>query len=141
MILSVIQTRPLLALNLAVLLVAALGTVANSWMLSITIRRTLLVKRSGEDGIAHLEMRRATRCEVSYFCFQVGLLVVALRQFNRVVPILPDPAVNFFFESMAVRAGISIGLAYLSAFDLIDRRRIAVELDKLHPETPPSEVG
>lgn len=141
MIWLAIQIRPLLALNLLVLLAAALGTVVNGWMLGITVRRTLMVRRTGEDGIARLEMRRAVRCEVMYFLFQVGLLVVAARQFNKVVPILPEPAVNFFFESMAVRAFISVGLAYLSAHDLIDRRRIARELDLLHPETPASQVG
>lgn len=141
MILLAIQYHPLLTLNLLMLAVAASATGINAWMLSITVRRTLVVKRTGENGIARLEMRRAVRCEIVYFVIQVMLLAVSVYQFFKVVPLVPQMAVHFFFVAMAARMATSVLLAYLSANDLIDRRRIAVELDKLHPDTPPSEVG
>lgn len=103
-----------------------------------------MVRRSGEadrDEVARLEMKRAVRCELVYFLIQGALLPISIYQFFKVVPILPTAAVDFFFVSMAARASISLLLAYLSVNDLIDRRRIGRELDRLHPETPPSLVG
>lgn len=103
-----------------------------------------MVRKFGEaarDPVARLEMRRAVRCEAVYFAIQVGLLAVTIHQLFKVVPRFPAEALDFFFVSMAARAGTSILLAYLSAHDLIDRRRIAVELDKMHPDTPSSMVG
>lgn len=109
-------------------------------MFKIVYCRRKEIQAAGENGVARITMNRAVRNEATYFAIQLLMFFTSFWAIFKVKPDAPNSAIQFYFATLGVRALISIILIWSSWKDIGDRQELRIELDKLHPDTPPSLV-